>query len=157
MKCIFQPMRVVVQRVSEASVTVSGRTLSAIGKGLLVLAGVAPQDTEEDAAWLAGKVARMRIFSDEAGKMNLSVADVGGEALVVSQFTLYGSAAKGNRPSFTGAAPPDLALKLYLRLCGCLERELGKPVGRGEFGADMDVALRNDGPVTLILDSRERS
>jgi D-tyrosyl-tRNA(Tyr) deacylase len=149
-------MRVVVQRVGEASVAVAGKTLAAIGKGLLVLAGVGKEDTEEDAAWLAGKLARLRIFEDEAGKMNLSVADIGGDALVISQFTLFAETAKGNRPSFTQAAAPEPALRLYQYLASYLGKELGKPVPTGEFGADMTVALRNDGPVTIIMDSRNR-
>lgn len=136
--------------------TVEGRVVASIGCGLLVLAGVGPQDADEDAAWLAGKLARMRIFPDSEGKMNLSVADIGGEVLVVSQFTLYASTAKGNRPSFTGAAAPVEAERLYRKLAAELARELGKPVSTGIFGADMQVALRNEGPVTLTMDSRNR-
>lgn len=149
-------MRIVAQRVGEASVAVDGRTVSSIGRGLLALAGVGPQDTDEDAAWLAGKLARMRIFPDTEGKMNLSVLDIGGEVLVVSQFTLYASTAKGNRPSFIGAAAPAEAERLYLKLSADLARELGKPVPTGVFGADMQVSLRNEGPVTLVMDSRDR-
>lgn len=149
-------MRIVVQRVGEASVAVEGRTVAAIGRGLLVLVGVGPEDVEEDAAWLSGKLARMRIFPDADGRMNLSLADIGGEALVVSQFTLYASTAKGNRPSFTAAAPPGLAERLYLRLADGLSRELGRPVPTGIFGADMSIFLRNEGPVTLAMDSRRR-
>lgn len=149
-------MRVVLQRVGEASVSVAGMTLASIGKGLLVLAGVAPEDGEGDAEWLAGKLARMRIFPDETGKMNRSVADVDGGVIVVSQFTLFAETAKGNRPGFSGAAPPEQALRLYRHLIASLERELGKPVGTGEFGADMAVSLRNEGPVTILLDSRAR-
>lgn len=149
-------MRVVVQRVGEASVSIEGRAVASIGRGLLVLVGVGPGDGEEDAAWLAGKVARMRIFPDAGGKMNLSVVDAGGEVLVVSQFTLYASTAKGNRPSFTGAAAPAEAERLYLKLAADLAREIGKPVPTGVFGADMQVGLRNDGPVTVLMDSRNR-
>jgi D-tyrosyl-tRNA(Tyr) deacylase len=137
-------------------VAVDGKIVAAIGRGLLVFAGVGPEDGEEDVLWLAGKLARMRVFPDGEGKMNRSVADIGGEALVVSQFTLFASTAKGNRPSFTGAAPPDLAERLYLRLAAELGRELGRPVPTGVFGADMAVALRNEGPVTVLLDSRRR-
>jgi D-tyrosyl-tRNA(Tyr) deacylase len=149
-------MRIVAQRVGEASVAVAGRTVAAIERGLLVLAGVGQGDTDEDAAWLAGKLARMRVFPDAEGKMNLSVADIAGQVLVVSQFTLYASTAKGNRPSFTGAAAPADAERLYLKLVSELARELGKPVPMGVFGADMQVALRNEGPVTLLMDSRDR-
>jgi D-tyrosyl-tRNA(Tyr) deacylase len=149
-------MRIVAQRVGEASVAVEGHKVASIGRGLLVLAGVGPEDTEEDALWLAGKLARMRIFPDGEGRMNLSVADIGGEALVVSQFTLFASTAKGNRPSFTGAAPPALAERIYLLLAEALGQELGRPVPTGVFGADMEVSLRNQGPVTVIMDSRRR-
>ncbi|HKP97429.1 MAG TPA: D-aminoacyl-tRNA deacylase [Fibrobacteria bacterium] len=149
-------MRIVAQRVGEASVTVEGETIAAIGRGLLILAGVSPEDTEEDAVWLAGKLARLRIFSDAGGKMNLSVADIGGEALVVSQFTLFAETAKGNRPSFSAAAGPEKAVTLYEFLAGRLSRELGRPVARGRFGADMAVSLRNEGPVTIIMDSKHR-
>jgi D-tyrosyl-tRNA(Tyr) deacylase len=149
-------MRIVAQRVGEASVAVDGQTIAAIGRGLLVLAGVSPDDTEEDAVWLAGKLARMRIFPDDDGKMNLSVADIGGAILVVSQFTLFAETAKGNRPSFSGAAGPDSAIPLYGFLAARLERELGRPVARGRFGADMAVSLRNEGPVTIVMDSKKR-
>lgn len=149
-------MRLVAQRVGEAAVAVGGRAVASIGRGLLVLAGVGPEDGEEDVLWLAGKLARLRIFPDGEGKMNLSLADIGGEALVVSQFTLYAATAKGNRPSFTGAAPAELAERLYLRLAEELGRELGRPVPTGVFGADMAVTLRNEGPVTVIIDSRRR-
>ena len=149
-------MRIVAQRVGKASVSVEERLVASIGRGLLLLVGVGPQDTDEDAAWLAGKLARMRIFPDAEGKMNLSVGDIGGEVLVVSQFTLYAATAKGNRPSFTGAAAPAEAERLYLRLAADLGKELGKGVPTGIFGADMQVALRNEGPVTLVMDSRNR-
>lgn len=140
-------MRAVVQRVSLASVTVEGRVVGAIERGLLVLVGVAPGDGPAQVTWLADKIGNLRIFPDEGGKMNLSVRDVGGGVLVVSQFTLYGDASKGRRPSFVGAAHPDLARPLYEALADALS------AARGEFGADMKVALVNDGPVTLILDA----
>ena len=149
-------MRIVAQRVGEASVSVEGEEIARIGRGLLVLAGVAPGDTAEDGDWLAGKLARMRIFPDSDGKMNLSLLDIAGEALVVSQFTLFASTAKGNRPGFSAAAGPDLAVPLYEGLAAALSRELGRPVPTGRFGADMDVSLRNEGPVTIVMDSKRR-
>jgi D-tyrosyl-tRNA(Tyr) deacylase len=149
-------MRAVVQRVSEADVTIAGTTVAAIGHGLLVLVGVAVGDTVEDVEWLAGKIVRLRIFPDEAGLMNRAVADSGGGVLVVSQFTLHASTAKGNRPSFLGAARPEDAVPLYERFLAELERQLGRPVPRGRFGADMQVRLVNDGPVTIPIDSRRR-
>ena len=145
-------MRAVVQRVARAEVRVDGRQVGAVGRGLLVLLGVAQGDGEPDARLLADKVAALRIFEDEAGKMNRAVADVGGGVLAVSQFTLLGDARKGNRPGFTGAAPPDQANALYERFCALL-REKGLPVATGVFRAHMEVELVNDGPVTLLLDS----
>ena len=144
-------MRAVVQRVSEAGVTVEGRVTGAIGKGLLVLVGIGHADTEETARALAAKIARLRIFQDAQGKMNLSVQDVGGGVLAVSQFTLLADTRKGNRPSFTDAAPPEAANRLYEAFCAALA-DLGLPVARGVFGAHMDVRLTNDGPVTIVLD-----
>ena len=144
-------MRAVVQRVSRASVTVGGRVTGSIGRGFLVLAGFAPADTAEQAEWMADKVAGLRVFGDEAGKMNLDLAAVGGAVLVVSQFTLYGDASKGRRPSFIGAAAPDVAIPLYESFVAAL-RTKGLRVETGEFGAMMDVELVNDGPVTLILE-----
>jgi len=144
-------MRAVVQRASEASVTVEGRVTGAIGKGLLVLVGVGHADTEETAAALAAKIARLRIFCDAEGKMNLSVQDVGGGILAVSQFTLLADVRKSNRPSFTDAAPPDRANALYEAFCAAIAA-LGLPVEKGVFGAHMDVRLVNDGPVTIVLD-----
>ena len=135
---------------------VTGAEIARIGRGLLVLAGVAPEDTPEDGAWLAGKLARLRIFADAEGKMNLSLADIGGEALVVSQFTLFASTAKGNRPGFQGAAGPDLAVPLYEAFSAALSRELGRPVATGRFGAEMEVFSRNQGPVTILMDSKRR-
>jgi D-tyrosyl-tRNA(Tyr) deacylase len=149
-------MRIVAQWVGEASVSVDGTEIARIGRGLLVLAGVAPDDTVEDAGWLAGKLARMRIFPDADGKMNLSLADIGGEALVVSQFTLFASTAKGNRPGFSSAAGPAHAVPLYEGFASALARESGRPVSLGRFGADMSVALVNEGPVTIQMDSRRR-
>lgn len=150
------PMRAVIQRVLEASVEVDGATVSKMGLGLLILLGVEDGDAPEDVTWLSGKAARMRIFSDAAGKMNLSVLESGGEVIVVSQFTLHGSTKKGNRPSFLRAAVPGISEPLYEAFCAALEGEIGKPVGRGVFGADMKVALVNDGPVTIVIDSRAR-
>lgn len=149
-------MRAVIQRVSEASVSVGGREISATGAGLLVLLGVEELDEMEDISWLCGKISRMRIFPDEEGKMNRSVVDVGGGIIVVSQFTLHASTKKGNRPSFLRAAAPAISEPLYEAFCATLEAELGKPVGRGIFGADMKVSLVNDGPVTIVIDSRAR-
>ena len=144
-------MRVVVQRVSRASVRVDGAVVGAIGPGLLVLVGVAEPDTEPEAEALAGKVARLRIFENEAGRFDRSLLETGGAALVVSQFTLIADTAKGNRPSFTDAAGPERAEPLHERFCDAL-RELGVPVVTGVFGARMEVSLVNDGPVTIILD-----
>lgn len=143
-------MRAVVQRVSRASVTVEGERLGAIERGLLVFVGVAPGDTPADVAWMAQKIATLRIFPDAEGKMNLDVGEAGGRVLVVSQFTLYGDCAKGRRPSFNGAARPELAAPLYEALADALQAE------RGRFAADMKVELLNDGPVTLLLDSPAR-
>ena len=149
-------MRVVIQRVSEASVTIDGAVRSAIGQGLLVLLGIGPDDGAEDIDWLVRKVAGLRIFDDEAGVMNRSVVEVGGEALVVSQFTLMASTKKGNRPSYIGAAGHELAIPLYESFCQALGAAIGRPVGTGEFGANMQVALVNDGPVTICIDSKNR-
>jgi len=145
-------MRAVLQRVTEASVTVEGEMLSQIGSGLMVLLGVAPEDTEQDARYIADKIAGMRIFEDEQGKMNLSVKDIGGEILLISQFTLMGDARHGRRPGFSHAAAPQMADELYRR-CADFLREAGLNVGMGRFGADMKVRLLNDGPVTMLLDS----
>jgi len=152
----FPTMRAVIQRVSEASVKIDGDLVSVIGAGLLVLLGVEAGDGLDDVAWLSGKIARMRIFPDAEGKMNQSVLDAGGEIIVVSQFTLYASTHKGNRPSFLRSAHPGQAEPLYLEFCSVMEGELGKPIGRGRFGADMQVSLVNDGPVTILVDSRAR-
>ncbi|MEK7949414.1 D-aminoacyl-tRNA deacylase [Luteolibacter soli] len=149
-------MRAILQRVSSASVTIEGEVVSSIGTGLLVLLGVEDGDGEEDVAWLAPKIAKMRIFPDEGGLMNLSLTDCAGDAIVVSQFTLHASTKKGNRPSFIRAARPEISEPLYERFCESLGTELGKPVGKGRFAADMKVALVNDGPVTIVIDTRNR-
>ena len=149
-------MRVVVQRVSSASVSIGGAVKSAIGPGLLVLLGVGHEDTQEDLDWLVKKVAGLRIFNDEAGVMNRSVMEVGGEALVVSQFTLMASTKKGNRPSYIGAAGHEKAVPMYEAFCKALSIAIGRPVGTGEFGADMQVSLINDGPVTICIDTKNK-
>jgi D-tyrosyl-tRNA(Tyr) deacylase len=146
-------MRLVIQRVREASVTVEGTITGQIGPGLLVLVGCAPTDDEAALAWLVRKLVNLRIFNDENGQMNRSVRDVGGEILAVSQFTLLADARKGNRPSYVGAAPPAVAKPLYERFVALLAQELGQAVPTGIFGADMQVRLLNDGPVTIVLDS----
>lgn len=147
-------MIALVQRVREASVRVEGDVVGAIGPGLLVLLGVHHTDTEAEAAWLARKVSGLRIFADDAGRMNRSVVDLGGEVLVVSQFTLYGQVTSGYRPSFTEAAPPDRAEALYEAFVRAVETHVGRPVPTGKFGAHMEVALLNDGPVTLLVEKR---
>lgn len=149
-------MRAVIQRVSQASVTIAGQVRGTIGHGLLVLVAVEDADTPEDIEWLAGKIVRLRIFADEAGLMNRSVHDVGGEILVVSQFTLYASTKKGNRPSYLRSAKPEVAIPRYEAFLARLGQELGKPIATGEFGADMQVALVNDGPVTILIDTQAR-
>ena len=149
-------MRVVIQRVSSASVTIDGAVKSSIGAGLLVLLGVGHEDTVDDIDYLVKKTAALRIFADDAGVMNRSVLDVGGEVIVVSQFTLMASTHKGNRPSYIHAAGHELAVPLYEEFCRRMSAALGKPVGTGEFGADMKVALVNDGPVTICIDSKDR-
>ena len=144
-----------IQRVTGASVAVPDEGYEfSVGKGLLVLAAFIDEDTDEDVSWTAKKIAAMRIFDDENGVMNLSVRDVEGEILAISQFTLYASTVKGNRPSYIKAAKPDVAVPLYEKFLAALETELGKPVGKGIFGADMKVSLLNDGPVTIITDSK---
>lgn len=148
-------MRVVVQRVREAKVEVAGAVSGAIGPGLLVLAGFEAGDTEADLEWMAGKLVRMRIFADADGVMNRSITEAGGDILAVSQFTLYASVKKGNRPSWSRAARGDVSQPLFERFVAKLAAELGKPVATGVFGADMAVSLTNDGPVTLAIDSRQ--
>jgi D-tyrosyl-tRNA(Tyr) deacylase len=149
-------MRVVIQRVLSADVVAEGVPTATIGRGLLVLLGIEEGDGEEDIDWLCRKTVQLRVFDDESGVMNLDVRQVGGEILLVSQFTLHASTRKGNRPSYARAAAPDRAVPLYERFVRSLSDALGKPVGTGVFGADMQVALVNDGPVTLIIDSRIR-
>lgn len=148
-------MRAVIQRVSRASVSIAGECRARIGPGLLVLVAVEDPDTADDAVWLAGKLARLRLFPDEEGMMNRSVTEAGGRVLVVSQFTLFASTRRGNRPSFTRAARPESAMPRYEEFLTLLATELGQPVARGEFGADMQVELVNDGPVTLVVDTRD--
>lgn len=149
-------MRLVIQRVTQASVTIENSVKGEIGPGLLILAGFTPEDTEEDLKWLAGKVTQLRIFSDVEDKMNLSVQDVQGDILLISQFTLYANTKKGNRPSYINAAPPAIAIPLYEKFIQYLEAALGKKIQTGTFGADMKVALLNDGPVTITIDSKNR-
>ena len=149
-------MRALIQRVREAKVTIEAETYSQIGTGLLVLLGIESADTEEDVLWLAGKISKMRIFGDGAGQMNLSLSDINGEMLVVSQFTLHANTKKGNRPSFIRAARPEHAVPLYEKFISEMEMVIGKPVSTGKFGASMQVSLTNDGPVTIWIDSRNR-
>ena len=149
-------MRAVIQRVSSASVTIAGAVRSSIKAGLLVLVAFEESDTDEDLAWTAGKIARLRVFDDEAGVMNRSVQEMAGEILVVSQFTLLASTKKGNRPSYTRSARPDVAIPLYEKFLREIEPQLPNRIHTGEFGADMNVALVNDGPVTIIIDSKSR-
>ena len=149
-------MKIVIQRVSQASVEINQQTKSKIGVGLLILFGIEHNDTIEDVEWLCGKIVRLRIFGDENGAMNLSVLEVKGEVLLISQFTLHSSIKKGNRPSFIKAAKPEIAIPLYKKFIAQLEKELSKKIQTGEFGADMKVALINDGPVTIIIDSKNR-
>ena len=149
-------MRAVIQRVSESAVTVDGREITRIGTGLLVLLGVEEGDTAADVEWLGAKVVKMRLFPDGEGKMNLAVGESGGGLLVVSQFTLHASTKKGNRPSFSRAAAPSVSEPLYEAFCAALATHTGQAVARGIFGADMKVSLVNDGPVTIVIDSRGR-
>lgn len=149
-------MRAVIQRVSEAAVTIHGQVRGAIQKGLLALVAIEEGDSASDIEWLSGKIARLRIFHDEQGLMNRSVQEAGGDILVISQFTLFASTKKGNRPSFTRAARAETAIPIYEAFLRQLAADCGKPVQTGEFGADMRVALVNDGPVTIIIDSKNR-
>jgi D-aminoacyl-tRNA deacylase len=149
-------MRVVIQRVTHASITIDGKIHSRIGPGLLVLLGIEEADGEEDIEWLSGKIVNLRIFNDPAGVMNVSVKDTGGDILLVSQFTLHASTKKGNRPSYIQAAGPGIAIPLYEKMIRRLSADLGKAIQTGEFGADMKVELLNDGPVTILIDSRLR-
>lgn len=149
-------MRIVIQRVSRASVTIDGSIKSAIGKGYLILVGVEETDSEADAEWLVKKVIGLRVFDDENGVMNLNIGQIGGDILVVSQFTLFASVKKGNRPSWLRAARHEISVPLYEFFCRRLEEETGKRVGTGEFGADMKVELVNDGPVTICMDTKNK-
>lgn len=149
-------MRALIQRVKEASVTIENSKVAAIDTGLLVFLGIETEDSQEDIAWLVGKISKLRIFSDADGHMNLSILDVGGNALVVSQFTLHANTKKGNRPSFIRAARPDVAIPLYQAFVTQLETAIGKKIETGEFGAMMDVSLINDGPVTIWIDSHRK-
>lgn len=149
-------MRVVIQRVANASVTVESKVVAEIQKGLLVFVGIEEADTQEDLEWLVTKITQLRIFGDENEVMNLSIQDVGGDVLVVSQFTLHAATKKGNRPSYIKAAKPDIAIPMYERFVKALESKLGKKVPTGIFGADMKVLLLNDGPVTIQIDSKNR-
>jgi len=149
-------VRAVVQRVAEASVTIKGQIRGAIQAGLLILLAVEEADTPEDIEWLSGKIVRLRIFSDDQGMMNRSVQEAGGDILLISQFTLFASTKKGNRPSYSRAARPEIAVPLFEAFTRKLGEDLGKPVQTGEFGADMKVSLVNDGPVTIVIDSRNK-
>ena len=149
-------MRIVIQRVSHASVTINQQVKSSIGMGFLILLGIGKDDTEEDINWLVKKIIGLRIFDDEMGVMNRSIMDINGEILIVSQFTLMASYKKGNRPSWIHAAPHELSIPLYNRFCDALSEAMGKPVGTGEFGADMKVELLNDGPVTVCMDTKNK-
>ena len=149
-------MRTVIQRVSHASVTINGTVKSAIEKGLLVLVGIEDADTEEDIQWLCKKIVGLRVFDDEQGVMNKNIQDAGGDILVISQFTLFASTKKGNRPSYIRAAKPDISIPLYEQFCEELGIALGKPVGTGEFGADMKVELLNACPVTICMDTKNK-
>lgn len=149
-------MRAVIQRVSRASVTIDNQVRSAISGGLLVLLGIEEADTEEDLSWLSAKIVNLRIFNDRDGVMNVCVRDTGGDILLVSQFTLLAATKKGNRPSYIRAAQPATAIPLYEKMIACLETGLGKPVLTGEFGADMKVELINDGPVTILIDTKNK-
>ncbi len=149
-------MRIVIQRVSEAAVRVEGKVTGSIGKGLLVLVGIEDVDTKEDIEWLSNKITNIRLFDDADGVMNLSVKDVDGGILLVSQFTLHASTKKGNRPSYIRASKPDIAVPMYESMIQQLSQDLGKPVATGIFGADMKVSLLNDGPVTIVMDSKNK-
>ena len=149
-------MKVVIQRVSQASVTIDKNIVADIQKGLLVLVGIEDADTQEDSNWLVGKIVNLRIFGDENDVMNLSVKDIHGDIIVVSQFTLHASTKKGNRPSYIKASKPEVAIPLYENFVKQMEKELGKKVQTGQFGADMKVSLLNDGPVTIVIDSKNK-
>jgi len=149
-------MKAVIQRVSKATVTIEGKEIASIANGLLILLGIVNEDNQEDINWLSRKIVNLRIFGDEDGAMNKSLLDVQGNAIIVSQFTLHANTKKGNRPGFINAAKPDVAIPLYEAFIKQFETDLGKPVGTGEFGADMKVELLNDGPVTIIIDTKNK-
>ena len=149
-------MRAVIQRVSSAAVTIDNTIRASIGRGLLLLLGIETADTAEDIEWLSGKLVNLRIFDDENGVMNLDLRQTGGDILLISQFTLHAATKKGNRPSYIKAAKPEIAIPVYEKMIQQLEKDLGKPVGTGVFGADMKVSLVNDGPVTIIIDTKNR-
>lgn len=149
-------MKTVIQRVTQASVTIEGEVVASISNGLLILLGIEEADTQEDIVWLTSKIANLRIFGDENGVMNLSVKDINGEIIIVSQFTLHASTKKGNRPSYIKAAKPTISVPLYEQFITQMEIEIGKKVQTGQFGADMKVALLNDGPVTLLIDTKNK-
>lgn len=149
-------MKAVIQRVSEASVSISGKKTAEISKGLLILIGIEDASNQEDIIWLAAKIANLRIFADTDGVMNLSLKDCDGEVIVVSQFTLHAQTKKGNRPSYSKASKPEIAIPLYEQFVSQMEKEIGKPVQTGQFGADMQVSLINDGPVTIIIDTKNK-
>ncbi len=149
-------MRVVIQRVTRSSVTIDGRIKGSVGSGLLVFAGIEDADTAEDIEWISAKIVNFRIFNDANAVMNLSVKDIQGDVLLISQFTLHASTKKGNRPSYLKAAKPDIAIPVYEKLIVELEKQLGRPIQTGEFGADMKIELLNDGPVTLVVDSKNK-
>ncbi|AWW29895.1 D-tyrosyl-tRNA(Tyr) deacylase [Echinicola strongylocentroti] len=149
-------MIAVIQRVSESSVKIDGHIKGQIGQGLMVLLGIEDADSEEDIAWLSKKMVNLRIFGDDNGVMNKSLIDIGGDILLISQFTLHASTKKGNRPSYIKAAKPDVAIPLYRQFIATVEKDLGKPIQTGEFGADMKVALVNDGPVTITIDTKNK-
>ncbi|MCG8575621.1 MAG: D-aminoacyl-tRNA deacylase [Flavobacteriales bacterium] len=149
-------MKVVIQRVAEASVSIEQKIEGQIGKGLLILLGIGLEDSQEDIDWLCKKIVNLRIFSDDEGLMNLSIGDVEGDVLLISQFTLHAKTKKGNRPSYIKAAPPELAIPLYEKFIERLSTELGKKIQTGEFGANMQVSLINDGPVTIVIDTKQK-
>lgn len=149
-------MRAVIQRVSQASVTINNDIRASISKGLLVLAGIEDADTQEDIFWLSGKIVNLRIFDDPSGVMNISIKDIDGDILLVSQFTLFASSKKGNRPSWIRASKPEIAIPMYQKFITQLETDLGKKIYTGEFGADMKVQLLNDGPVTIVIDTKNK-
>ena len=155
-RIIFALMLVVIQRVSHATLHIDQELRAQIAQGLVILIGISPEDGQEDIDWLVPKIVQLRIFADDEGKMNRSVQDIEGNLLLVSQFTLHASTKKGNRPSFLGAAKPDIAIPLYEKVVNALEEAMGKPIQTGEFGADMQINLTNDGPVTIIIDTKNR-